>query len=122
VVVVAPSHRLDHGRPHVTGQQRQHVTTTHVTTQRAGLSGELLVELVDPDRAPLEARPGVVVGVGGVDRTDETGRQAALGLEASERLERAGGDHATEVEEHGTDGHRQMVARGGFAAPPLSAA
>src|ERR1700744_5905028 len=57
-------------------------------------------EGVDVDLAAFEARPRVVVGVGGIDAADEPRWQAALGLQMGERLERAGGDDTAEVEHH----------------------
>ena len=53
--------------------------------------------------AALEARPRVGVGVARVHGAQEPGRQAALGLEPRERVERTGGEHAPEVEQRGDD-------------------
>ena len=68
-----------------------------------GLVGERGVERLAVDLAAFEPGPRVGVGVGRVDAPDEVRRQPVRRLVPVERLERAGEDHAAEVEEHCVD-------------------
>ena len=78
-------------------------------TARPRLAGKRRVELVERDQIRLESGPGIIVGVDGVDRADEVARQSAFALEAVERLERAGGQDATEVPQHGAKQLRSLA-------------
>src|SRR5690606_18594281 len=67
--------------------------------------------------AALEARPGVIVRVDGVDASQEVLRQAVVAFEAAKRFEGTGGDHAAEIPEHGFDGHYRVPLHIGAGAP-----
>src|SRR3546814_18292001 len=73
--------------------------------QRARLFGEQPVKGGGVDLCALELRPGVAVGIGGVDTADEILRQAARLLQPVERLEGRGGDDAAEIEDNGREAH-----------------
>ncbi len=79
----------------------QHPAGIDLVAEVPGLGLEHPDEPGSVELTPLEAGPGVGVGVGGVDRADRVGREPDLGLVGVERLERARQDHPTEVEQHG---------------------
>lgn len=82
--------------------------------QRRGFGREQRVEPGGVDLGAFEQRPGVAVGIGRVDPADEILRQTAFRLEPVERLERRGGDHASEIENDGFEGaaHRRFLVIG----------
>ena len=90
----------DHLRPDIAGEPLEHEPPIELVAERAGLGRPGGGEGVDVDLAPFQAGPGIVVGVGRIDAADEPGRQAALGFQVGERLERAGRDDTAEVEHH----------------------
>src|SRR3546814_6096635 len=75
----------------------------HVRAVRAGLCLEQRAEGKRIDLAALEARPGIGMGIGGVDLAQEVARQAAAVLIAAEGLERAGENHPAEIPQDGLD-------------------
>ncbi len=95
--------RLD-GRDHLgtdlAGEPLEHETTVDLVAERARLCGPPCRKGVDADFVAFQLRPGVVVRIGGVDGADETRGKPLFGLEAGERLERAGRDDAAEIEHH----------------------
>src|SRR3546814_4110740 len=85
--------RCDHARPHLAGDQRQDVAAMHVLAERAGLGLEQRAEGKRIDLAALEARPGIGMGIGGIDLAQEVARQAAAVLEADRKSTRLNSSH-----------------------------
>ena len=107
-----PAHalqRLDHLGPHLAAEQADHGVPRQLAAERAGLGLEQFGEALHVDLATLHLRPGVVVGVDGVDPADEVARQAELCLVAVEGLEGAGQDDPAEVPQHGVEFHGSQV-------------
>ena len=92
--------RLDHFRPQIAGQQRQYVLAADFSPQRQQLRRKQPVEGLDIHLGPFEFRPGVLQMIGCVGAADDVGGQAALGLEASERLKRRGRQYAAKVPDY----------------------
>ena len=90
----------DHLWSDVPRQLLEYEPAVELVSEGAGLGLPRRREVVNADLVPFQARPGVVVGVGGVDGADEVPRKAALRLQAGECLEGARRDDAAEVEHH----------------------
>ena len=86
-------------------EEREHVRAGHRVARRQRLRLEQLAEAGHVDLVALEAGPGVVVGVAGVDGPEEAVWEPVRRLVAGESLERAGQDHPAEVEENCTNRH-----------------
>ena len=94
---VAAADRLDHGRAHLAGQQGHHGAGVQLAAGGRASASKRSAELVEGDVAPLQAGPGVGVGVGGVELPDEAGGQPVVALVGGEGVERAGQDDPAEV-------------------------
>ena len=73
--------RLDHFRPQVARQQRQHLAPANLGAERQRFRREQLIERLDIDLGALEFRPGIFQVIGGVGAPDDVGGQPAFGLE-----------------------------------------
>jgi hypothetical protein len=93
-------------QPQIADEQRQHLPPPDLgAAERERLLGEQPIEGLDIDLRALESGPGVLQMIGGVGAADDVDGEAALTLEARERLERRGGQHAAEIPDHRLD-HR----------------
>src|SRR5208282_6722210 len=63
------------------------------------------------DFATLEQRPGVGIGISGVNSSDEARGQATLGLKAVEGLEGRGREHTAKIPNHRLYGHAFVLPR-----------
>ena len=78
----------------------EHEPAVELVSEGAGLGRPGRRECVKPYLVPLQARPGVVIGVGGIDGADEAWRETPLHLQVCEGLEGARRNDATEIEHH----------------------
>ncbi len=73
--------------------------------RRCGLGLKEVAELLEADVVALDLGPRVGIGIRGVQRANEVGRQIVFALVSGERIERAGEDDTAHVEQHGSNGH-----------------
>ena len=88
---------MHHFGPNIAFQKRQHVITTNVEASGCGILGKSRVEFGGRYIAPLKMRPGVVIGVGGVNRPNRVQGEPLGGLKAVKGLKRAAEDHPTKI-------------------------
>jgi hypothetical protein len=101
-----------HGRADITEDGGHHGSGVEGPACGQGLGLEAPGEGVEVDLTTLEGRPGVGVGIGGVEPADEAVGQAGGGLVVAERVEGAGGDDTAEVPEDRLDpGGRPVMRR-----------
>src|SRR5208283_5642677 len=85
--LLANGQRFDHPRTHLAGKQWQNFSSTHWMTERGRFLQKFPVKPGAIDFATLEQRPGVGIGIRGVNSSDEVPGKAASGLKAVEGLE-----------------------------------
>src|SRR4029453_1629200 len=103
--LMAAADGLDHLGTDLPRQLSQYRSAVDLVPGGAGLGLEQLGERGRVDLAALQPRPGVRVGVGGVEPPQEPRWQPVVLFVPRERLEGARDDHPAEVEDDGTHWH-----------------
>ena len=88
---------MDHFWPNFALKKRQNVVTPNVESGECGIYGKSLVKFGRGNVAALKMRPGVVIGIGGVDGPNGVKGESLGGLKAVKRLKGAAQDHAPKI-------------------------